>query len=141
MTRNESFTPTYQSSIFDSSWFGVPSFFTDTLMRPQNSKGIPASFWKFTFVIMRDCFSPRKRVRCSFTSINSTRPLSGLKKSTGLVTPLFKSGRVPTRCPVCSTSRRASDTITVYRVNPPFGGTTKQQHRKTGWHSYLPYRT
>jgi hypothetical protein len=47
--------------IFDKSWFGVPAFFTDTLMRPNISKGIPASFWKFTFVMLRELLQPKKQ--------------------------------------------------------------------------------
>jgi hypothetical protein len=42
------------------SFFALPVFFTDTLMRPQISKGIPASFWKFSFVIIRELLQPKK---------------------------------------------------------------------------------
>ena len=49
-------------AVFDgNTWFGVPAFFTDRLMHPQISKGIPASFWKFTFVLWRELLKPKKQ--------------------------------------------------------------------------------
>jgi hypothetical protein len=42
------------------SFYALPVFFTDTLMRPHISKGVPASFWKFTFVIMRELLQAKK---------------------------------------------------------------------------------
>jgi len=48
------FHPTVKA--FDGAWFGVPAFFTEDLMRC--GKGIPASFWKLTFVLWRDILKP-----------------------------------------------------------------------------------
>ncbi len=50
-----------QVSAFDEHWFGVPTFFTDKLMRL--GKGIPNSFWKLTFVVWRDVLKPKKNAQ------------------------------------------------------------------------------
>lgn len=47
--------------LFDGSWFGLPAFFVDKLMMPHISKGIPASFWKFTLVLFREMLKPVKQ--------------------------------------------------------------------------------
>jgi len=40
------------------SYFAVPAFFTDALMRV--GKGIPPAFWKMTFVLLREVLKPKK---------------------------------------------------------------------------------
>ena len=46
--------------VFDKQWTGVPTFFIDELMR--HGKGIPAAFWKLTFVVWRRAVAPSGKI-------------------------------------------------------------------------------
>lgn len=42
--------------MFDGNWYGMPTFYTDTLMRV--GRGIPSAFWKMSAVVIRKTLHP-----------------------------------------------------------------------------------